>query len=48
MSTKYHQNISKGISVIKRSRFPLLSSFKGDNLKYQQNGETTLACDKPS
>ena len=45
MYTKYHQNISKGISVIESISFPLLSSFKGDTSNGQQGRETILAHD---
>ena len=47
MYTKYHQNISKGISVIESISFPLLSSFKGDTSNGQQGRETILAHDTP-
>ena len=48
MYIKYHQNISKGIRVIERTSFPLLSAFKGDNSKGQQGEATILACYTPS
>ena len=46
--TKYYQTISKGKRVMERTRFPLLSLFKGDNSNGQQARATILARDTPS